>query len=166
MNEAIRVLKERRSVRQYEAKPVPKEILEDIIDCARLAASANNTQPWLFVVVTNEEGKSEIARLATYGKFIASAGACVAVFCEKDSKYKVEDGAAATQNILLAAKAHGLGSCWVAGHGKDYAEDVRKLLNVPEKYELISLVAIGYTNQTPNPPKKPLSQVLKWEKYE
>lgn len=165
MNEAIKVLKERRSVRQYEAKPIPKEILEDIIDCARLAATARNDQPWVFVVVTNEEGKKELAKLATHGKFIAEAAACVAVFCEKESTYKVEDGSAATENILLAAKAYGIGSCWVAGHGKPYAEDVRKLLNVPEKYELISLVALGYTSQTPNPPKKSLSEVLKWEKY-
>jgi nitroreductase len=166
VNEAIRVLKERRSVRQYEAKPIPKEIIEDIIDCARFAPSANNVQPWVFVVVTSEEGKKELARLATWGKFIADAAACVAVFCERDNKHAVEDGSAATENIMLAAKAHGIGSCWVAGYRRPYSEEVRQFLRVPEKYELISLVPLGYPAQTPNPPKKPLSEVLKWEKYE
>ncbi|TYP49260.1 nitroreductase family protein [Thermosediminibacter litoriperuensis] len=166
MNEAIRVLKERRSVRQYTQKPIPREILEDIVDCARLAPSANNVQPWVFVVVTEEEGKKELARLATWGKFIADAAACVAVFCEKDNNHAVEDGSAATENIMLAAKAYGIGSCWVAGYRRPYSEEVRQFLGVPEKYELISLVPLGYADKTPNPPKKPLSEVLKWEKYE
>ncbi|ADL08378.1 nitroreductase family protein [Thermosediminibacter oceani] len=166
MNETIRVLKERRSIRQYAARPIPREILEDIVDCARLAPSANNVQPWVFVVVTNEEGKKELARLATWGKFIADAAACVAVFCEKDNNHAVEDGSAATENIILAAKAYGIGSCWVAGYRRPYSDEVRRLLGVPEKYELISLVPLGYSDKTPNPPKKPLSEVLKWEKYE
>jgi nitroreductase len=81
-NEVIRVLKERRSARNYLSKPIPRDILEDIIDCGRLAPSANNSQPWVFVVVTEEAGKKEICRLAAWGKFIANAGACVAVFFE------------------------------------------------------------------------------------
>lgn len=56
MNEVVKVLKERRSIRDYLSKPIPREILEDIIDCGRLAPSANNVQPWLFVVVTDPAG--------------------------------------------------------------------------------------------------------------
>ena len=114
MNQTIKVLKERRSIREYLPKPIPKEILEDIVDCGRLAPSARNLQPWLFVVVTEEEGKKELGSLATYGKFIANAAACVLVFCEKDNKHKLEDGAAATENIIIAAKAYDIGSCWVS----------------------------------------------------
>jgi nitroreductase len=165
MNEVIRVLKERRSIREYLPKPIPKEILEDIIDCGRLAPSANNVQPWLFVVVTEEGGKKELASMATYGKFIASAAACVAVFCEKDNNHLVEDGAAATENIIIAAKAYGIDSCWVAGYQRNYSEAVRKLLGVPEKYTLISLVSLGYSDRTAQRPKKSLDQVLRWEKY-
>lgn len=166
MNEVIKVLKERRSHRDYLPKPIPREILEDIIDCGRLAPSANNVQPWIFVVVTQESLKKEIASLATWGKFIASAAACVAVFCERDNNHAVEDGSAATENIILAAKAYGIGSCWVAGYRRPYSDDVRKALNVPEKYELISLVPLGYSDKMPKMPKKQLSAVLKWEKYE
>lgn len=165
MNETIKVLKERRSVREYLSKPIPKEVLEDIIDCGRLAPSARNLQPWLFVVVTEEEGKKKLGSLATYGKFITDAAACVAVFCEKDNNHLLEDGAAATENIIIAARAYGIGSCWVAGYQRVYSEAVRKFLEVPEEYTLISLIPLGYFDTTSQRPKKSLDEVLKWEKY-
>lgn len=165
MKDAITVMRERRSVRRFLQKPIPKEVLEEIIDCGRLAPTANNFQPWVFVVVTQEDTKNKISQLATWGKFIKDAACCVAVFCEKDNPFHLEDGSAATENIILAAKAHDIDSCWVAGYKRPYSEEVRKLLNVPEKYELISLVALGYSQEHPNPAKKPLSEVLKWERY-
>jgi len=165
MKDAITVMRERRSVRRFLQKPIPKEVLEEIIDCGRLAPTANNFQPWVFVVVTQEDTKNKISELATWGKFIKDAAACVAVFCEKDNPFHLEDGSAATENIILAAKAYDIDSCWVAGYKRPYSEEVRKLLNVPEKYELISLVPLGYSQEHPNPAKKPLSEVLKWERY-
>lgn len=165
MNEVIKVLKERRSIRKYLPKPIPKDILEDIVDCGRLAPSAVNFQPWMFLVATDEDIKKEISQLATYGKFIADAAACIAVFCERDSEFKTQDGSAATENIIIAAKSYDIDSCWVAGYRKPYSEDVRKLLNVPEKYELISLISLGYSDDTATRSKKPLDEVLKWEKY-
>ncbi len=141
--ETIEVLKSRRSVRAYLATPIPKNILEDLIDCGRLAASANNRQPWEFVVVTDAATLGWLGQTATYGGFIATAPACVAVFC-RDTKYYLEDGSAATQNILLAACAHGLGACWVAGDKKPYATDVLKRLGAPDDCRLIRRVALGY----------------------
>ncbi|WP_281742554.1 nitroreductase family protein [Tepidanaerobacter syntrophicus] len=164
-NEAIRVIKERRSVREYLPKPIPKEILEDIVDCGRLAPSANNIQPWLFVVTTEKPIKEKIASLATYGKFIANAGACISVFCRKDAYHAIEDGCAATENILLAAKAYDIASCWVAGYNRPYSEAIRELLNVPEDYMLISLLSLGYSDKVVTRNKKPLKEVMRWEKY-
>lgn len=164
-NKAICVIKERRSIREYLQKPIPKEVLEDIVDCGRLAPSARNLQPWLFIVSTEETIKEEIAQLATYGKFIANAAACISVFCERDNNHPVEDGSAATQNILIAAKAHGIDSCWIAGYERPYSETVRELLEVPEKYMLISLISLGYSDKTVSRAKKPLDEVMRWEKY-
>ena len=163
--DAIKALKERRSIRKYENKEIPRYILEDIIDCGRLAASANNLQPWKFIVITDRQKLQRIAGIATYGKFIADAGACIAVFGKKDAKYLVEDCSAATQNILVAAKAHGLGSCWVAGYGKEYAEEISKLLHVPEDYTLVSLISVGYPAENPAKSKRSLQEVLHWEQY-
>jgi nitroreductase len=162
--DAITCLKTRRSIRAYQDKPVPKELIEDIVDCGRLAATAINIQPWQFVAVTDAGLRQRLAEIADHGKFISQAPVCIAVFCQ-DGKYYLEDGSAATQNILNAARAHGLGSCWVAGDKKQYVDEIRRLLSVPEAYRLISLIAVGYAAEERNPDKKPLSQVIHWERY-
>ena len=163
--DAIEALKTRRSVRVYEEKPVPREIIEEIIDTARLAPSANNIQAWEFVVVTEPGTRREIADLTDYGKFIAQAGACVAVFA-KGVKHYLEDGSAATENILVAAHALGLGTCWVAGYKKDYAEPIANLLDVPDGHQLVALISLGYPAETPEAHgKRDLSDVLHWERF-
>ena len=164
MMDALEALKTRRSHRLYKTDPVPREILEEMVDCGRLAATAINIQPWQFVVVTNEEMRKKRADTTDYGKFIAQSGACIVVFCE-DTKYYLEDGSAAIQNILVAGRALGVGTCWVAGDKKAYADTIRKMLGLPEKYRLIGLIAVGYSTDSPSPAKKPLSEVLHWEKY-
>jgi nitroreductase len=162
--DAIEVLKTRRSVRAYKAEPVPREIIEDVIDCGRLAATAVNIQPWEFVVVTEPARLRKIADITDYGKFIAEAPVCVLVLCA-ETEYYLEDGSAATENILLAARAHGLGSCWVAGDKKRYAPDILRLVGAPRGYKLVSLIPIGYPAETPEQAKRPLAKVLHWEKY-
>lgn len=162
--DAIECMKTRRSVRAYQTKPVPKEVIEDIIDCGRLAASAINIQPWQFIAIQDAAMRKKIADTTDHGKFIEQAPVCIAVFCE-EGKYYLEDGCAATQNILNAARAHGLGSCWVAGDKKEYASKIGEMLGLPRDHKLISLIAIGTPAQIPSPAKKPLSEVLKWERY-
>jgi nitroreductase len=85
--EAIEALKTRRSVRRFTGQEVPPAVVEDIVDCGRLAATALNLQPWEFVVVTDPETRRRIADLTDYGKFIAEAPVCIAVFCQRDKKY-------------------------------------------------------------------------------
>jgi nitroreductase len=163
--DAIEALKGRRSIRTYDTRPVPKEIIEEIIDTARLAPSANNLQPWEFIVVTKQETREKIADLTDYGKFITQSGVCVAVFA-KDVKHYLEDGSAATENILIAAHALGLGTCWVAGYKKDYADPVRQLLGVPERHNLVALIALGYPAGSAKPhDKRSLADVLHGENY-
>jgi nitroreductase len=162
--EAIKALKTRRSKRKFLPTPVPKEMLKDIIDCGRLAPSAVNIQPVEFIVVTKAKIRKRIAEMADYGKFIAEAPVCVAVF-SRQTKYYLEDGSAASENILLAAHAHGLGACWVAGDKKPYAEKVRQLLGASQDFKLISLIPMGYSEQQPKPAKRKLKDVLHWEKY-
>lgn len=162
--DAIECLKTRRSVRSYKPGNISRSTIEDIIDCGRLAASAINIQPCQFIAITEDDTRREIASITDHGKFIADASCCIAVFCDQ-VRYYLEDGSAATQNILLAARAHGLGSCWVAGDKKDYGPQIRSLLGVPENYTLVSLIAIGYPESVPSPQKKDLSEVLHWEKF-
>ena len=100
--DAIEALKGRRSVRVYDEKPVPREIIEEIVDTARLAPSANNSQPWEFIVVTDRDMRAKVAGMTDYGKFIAQSGACIVVFSKPVKRY-LEDASAATENILIAA---------------------------------------------------------------
>ncbi|MGQ9622336.1 MAG: nitroreductase family protein [Candidatus Caldatribacteriaceae bacterium] len=164
--DALEVLRTRRSVRRFRPQAVEREKIEAVVDCARLAPSANNLQPWEFVVVTDQRKREDIAKLTDYGKFIREAPVLLAVFC-KDTKYYLEDGCAATENILLAAWALGLGSCWVAGDKKPYAEEVRRSLGVPEGYHLVGLVAVGYPVDVSKGHifKRDLREVLHWEKF-
>ena len=163
--DALEVLCSRRSVRSYLDKQVEKADIEKIVDAARLAATANNVQPWEFVAVTDKKVRSEIASIADYGKFIADSPVCIAVFC-KDTKYYLEDGCAATENILLAACALELGSCWVAGDKKSYASQICQLLGVPAEYKLISLLSIGYPKTKGSAyGKRKLEEVLHWDRF-
>jgi nitroreductase len=162
--DCIEALKTRRSIRAYTGEPVSRAVIEDIIDCGRLAATAINIQPWEFVAVTEREVLRAIAGVADFGSFIAQAAVCVVVLC-KDTKYYLEDGCNASQNILVAARAHGLGACWVAGDKKPYAEKVRQMVGAPEGYKLISLLPIGHPAEEPRKDKRPLFDVLPWERF-
>lgn len=163
--DALEALRTRRSVRRYDRERMVSDAdLETLVDCARHAASARNAQPWEFVVVRDPSTRTQLARLAPNGAFIADAPACIAVFC-RNSDYFLEDGCAATQNLLTAARSLGLGSCWVAGYRKPYADAVRQLLGAPEEMLLVSLVAVGYALAVPAPAKRPLTEVLHWEKF-
>ncbi len=163
--DAIECLKTRRSIRSYTDKKVSKEVLTELIDCARLAPSARNEQPWEFVVVTGKETKQKIADITAHGRFIADAAACIIV-CSKKSDYFLEDCSAATENILLAARAFGISTCWVAGHKKDYSEDAKKLLRIPDEYLVISFISLGYSDGQPEPHgKRTVEEVIHWEKF-
>jgi nitroreductase len=162
--DALEALKTRRSIRKYKKDAVPKELIEQALDCARLAATAINIQPWEFVVVTDAAKRKQIAAVTDYGKFIADAPACVAVLC-KDTKYYLEDGSAAIQNLLVAAHALGLGACWVAGDKKPYAEKICEMTGAPSGFKLVGLVAVGYPAEKPQRDKRLLSEVVHWEKF-
>jgi len=163
--DALNAIRKRCSVRKYQPRRVSREFIKKVVDTGRLAPTAWGKQPWQFVVVTDADMKSRIAGITDYGKFIKNAPACIAVFCE-DTKFYLEDGCAATENMLVAATALGLGTCWVAGDKKDYADTVRELLAVPSSYRLVSLIAIGYARSRPQPRhKRALRDLLHWEKY-
>jgi nitroreductase len=162
--EAISAMKTRRAVRAYTPAPIARGVLEEIVDCGRLAASAINIQPWEFVVVTDRGMLRCIAEATDHGKFIAQAAACILVLC-REVKYYLEDGSAATQNLLLAARAHGLGACWVAGDKKPYAASICEMIGAPAALRLVSMVPLGTPAEDPTKEKRFLTDVLHWEKY-
>jgi nitroreductase len=164
--DVITAINTRYSCRAYLDKPVPKALLEQVIDAGRRAPTARRVQPVIFVVATDPTLRSRLAELLEFGRFMAQASACIAVYAHP-TKYYLEDGCAAVENILLAATSLGLQSCWVAGDKKEHAPAVSELLGVPAEEKLIALLAIGYARDPGRQPdRKPLEQVLYWEKYQ
>ena len=159
-------LKSRRSSRNFSSKQVPSEILNQIIDVARYAPTARNIQPWEFIIITDKPTKDSIHKLASKNApFLKDAPACIAIFC-KDTKYYLEDGSAVTTYILLMAHSLGLGSCWVAGDKKEYAEHVREILSLPNEFRLVSLVALGYSQGDMSlVNKRKCEEVVSWQKF-
>jgi len=163
----IELLKKRRSVREFSDKPISKEDLEKIVDTARYAPTARNVQPWEFLIVIEKEVLKKIAGITEHGKFIANGAACILVFSQ-GTKYFLEDCSAATQNIMLAAAALGIGSCWVAGDKKPYVGEFNLLLGVPSTLRLVSIIALGYPFSDkilPAVQKRTLEEVLHWGKF-
>ena len=164
LSEAI---KSRRSIRSYLDKPLSKDTLEKIVDAGRFAPTARGVEPWEFVVVAEKEKLKKIAGLAENGRFISGAAACIAVF-SSDTKYYLEDGCAATENILLAAAGLGVGSCWVAGDKKPYAGEIGVLLKAPPSFKLISLISLGYPKEEGSfkaAERRGLKEILHWENF-
>jgi len=165
MNVVTTVIKSRHSVRKFKSDPLDELVIQDALECAALAPTARNVQPWIFGIVRDKQILQKISELAVNGKFIADCAACFAVFCEKKETYYLEDGCAATENMILALQAHGVSSCWVAGDKKDYTAAVRILLNVPDTYTLVSLVAAGIPAEITIAPKKPLKKLTFFEQF-
>jgi nitroreductase len=165
MNVVTTVIKSRHSVRKFKPEEVSGIVIADALECAAHAPTAMNTQPWLFGVIKDRNTLQAIAKLTDHGKFIAECPLCFAVFGEKKQTYYLEDCCAATENLILGLQAHGVCSCWVAGDKKPYGEPIRKLLEVPEKYSLVSLVAAGNPVEITFTKKKEMKQVAFNEKY-
>jgi len=165
--ENLELLKFRRSIRLFRDKQISRADLEKLIDAARFAPTARNVQPWEFVVVTDKHKLKDLSELGENAKLMAQAAAGIAVFCV-DTKYYLEDGCAATCNILLAATALGIGSCWIAGDKKPYSEQVNTLLNASSGMKLISLIALGYPQDEGAfkiMEKRSSKELLHWEKF-
>jgi nitroreductase len=164
MMTAIEAMHSRRSIRTYTAEPIDRTIIEEIVDCARLAPTAMNDQPWEFVAITEKAALARIPPLLGHAEFIASAAFCVLVLA-RPSTCAVEDCCAATENLLLAAVAHGLGACWVAGAPQPYAPSVARAFGAPDSLTLISIVSVGHPAESPSVEKRALADVLHWEKF-
>lgn len=140
----------RRSIRKYDrSRPVEREKLEQLICAAMYAPTARNLQPWHFLVITDRKLLDRIPEVHPYSLMMREATAAILV-CgdrEKDPNdfYLVQNGSAATQNILLEAFAMGLGTVWLGVYGRpERQEGISRLFALPDTILPISLIAVGY----------------------
>ena len=163
--DAIQALKTRRSVRSYTDDPVKPEHLGIILDCARLAPTGINRQDWRFIAITDAGLKKRVVACAPSGGFIDQAAVAIVVCAGENAVTPIEDGSAATVNILTAAHALGYGTCWVGARGNDTARLLSELLKIPKGYEVITLIALGVPKETGNPDKKSFGDVVSYNGF-
>lgn len=164
--DVLEAIKTRRSIRKYKSDPVPEEMMEKILEAGRWAPSANNSQPWKFIVLKDENVRKKIAEVTAYGKFLADAPLGIAVVIDpKASTHPIEDGAIATQNMLLAAHALGLGACWIGSYGSAYEDKAKRILEVPEDKRLLSIISIGFPAESREKRRKELGELVFTDAY-
>lgn len=171
MNNFIDVILARRSIRKYTDQPVPREILETLLKAAMAAPTAMNAQPWEFVVITEPKTLSALRGSLIFAKMNAPAAICVlgSERMQKNktgSRFWVQDCSAATENILLAATALGLGSVWVGVHPVTvFTRAVAKVLNLPDGVTPLNLIFVGYPAETKDPRTQYEEQRVHWEVF-
>ena len=162
----IDAIRARHSTRCFAYEPIAKDLLIQLVDSGRRAPSGRNEQPIEYIVVDDPKIIHEIAGMTDNGRFAADAGALVILVAMEDAKYYLEDGSAASQNVLLAATAQGLASCWIAGDKKYYASQVCSRLDVPDDRKLVSILAIGKASEREcQKPRPAISEQLHWNRF-
>ena len=144
----------RRSIRRYENKDIPEEVLKQILEAGRQAPSAANRQPVRFVVVNDHDLLKNLCdnlinRFVKYAP--AAIVGCADVKSFLTGKWAVVDATIAMQNIVIAAWTLGIGSCWI---GACNEKKVKELLKIPDKWKFVALVTLGYPAEQPKPRKK------------
>lgn len=157
----LEIIKNRRSIRKFQEKAIPGEIIDKLIEALIWAPSAGNLQSRKFYFVFNKEIKEKLAKAALDQRFIAKAPLVIVGCCDFEIEFKygkrgrelytVCDVALSLENIMLQAEAEGLGSCWVGAFDE---KEVSKILNLPENLRPIAILPVGYPLEKPLPPPR------------
>jgi nitroreductase len=165
----LALLKGRRSIRQYHPDPVPDDMLEQILEAGRWAPSASHRQPWAFIVVRDPEIKQQVAAHAAYyvirWAHVEEAPLLI-VLCGhgKSAAYRPflhEDIGLAGGQMMLQAKALGLGTCWIGGLDR---KAIAGILKIPDEWEIVGLLTVGFPAEEPRAPRrKPLADIVHYD---
>ena len=170
--DALTIIHSRKSVRNFTGQDVSKELLDKIVRAGMAAPTAVNKQPWSFVVVTDRKTLDSLKDGLPHAKMLDKAGAAIIVCAipekafEKKVEYAVIDSTCASENILLAAEALGLGAVWTAAYPyQDRMGFVRKTLNIPDDVIPLNVIPIGYPTGVDKPKDKFKPENIHWEKW-
>ena len=164
----------RTSIRQFTDEPVPQEMVEQLLRAGMAAPTAMNSQPWEFVVLNNRETMDALAGKLRFAKMLTQAPLAIVV-CGKntligrngepwDNIFWVDDCSAATENILLAAHALGLGAVWTAAKD-DRGEIVKEALGIPDDLSTLCVIVIGFPAENPQPKDKWKPEKIHYNQY-
>jgi len=172
--DVFEAIETRRSFRVFTNEEVSEEEVQKLIDAARLAPSAGNIQPWEFVIVRDAKIKHKLSAAALNQTFIKEAPVVI-VICADEARssrgygnrgvslYCLQDTAAAIQNMLLAACALGLGTCWV---GAFHEDEAAKVVNAPTGVRPVAIIPVGHPAKKPSaPPKRSMRDFVHHEAF-
>lgn len=147
------LLIQRRSIRHFRAEDIPDEILWDVLELCRYSPSSRNAQSYNYIVIKDRKKLEFLASLrGTNSAPIARAPMAVAVITDpRKSKRHIQDGCIAAYHLILAAKAHGLGTCWIAAMDRD---DVKENLGIPADQYVATITPLGYPSENPKPSER------------
>lgn len=152
----MKAILERRSIRRYTDKEVPRDMIEQLLKAAMAAPSAGNQQPWQFVVITDKKVMHGIPQFHPYAEMLREAG-CAVVVCgdlslERHKGYWVQDCSAATENILIAAQSIGLGAVWLGVYPvEERVTALKRLLELPQDIIPLCILSIGFPAEKKEP---------------
>lgn len=152
------IIYSRRSVRKYKNTPVEKEKLNEVLKAAMYAPSACNKQPWHYILCTDRQVINKVRSIHPYASMLDSAPACIIVCGDSELEYAdgsyVQDCAASTQNILLAAKSLGLDTCWLGIYPTELEPKFSELFKLPDTIKPFCAIAIGYGDEQKQKPDR------------
>ncbi len=179
--ELLTAIRERRSIRKYKSKPVPEEILAEVLDAARLAPSWANTQVWRFIIIKDQKIREQLQEtMRTTNpcrEAFLQAPLVICIVCQKGQSgcrqgepltakgdtWFMFDAGLAMEHLALAAWDQGLGTCHVGSFDAPKAEAI---LGVPQGYTVVEMTPLGYFDAQPEArPRKPLQEILYFNKY-
>ncbi len=172
MNQQLDFIFSRRSVRKYKDREVPDHMLQDLLEAAMAAPSAVAKDPWHFIVVKARKTMDNMADVLPHGQMLRQATAAMVVCGDitrahtEHESYMLQDLSAAVENILLAANALGLGTCWLGVHPRpERMEGIKRLFNLPDSIIPMCGIAIGWPKDPPAARTRFSPDKVHWEKW-
>jgi len=169
-NPVLEAIRDRRSIRRFKDTPVGDDVVGTVLEAGRWAPSFSNLQPWKFIVVRDAGAKKKLQDIASKSvrAFEMREAPVAIVVCadpEKEPHHYVEDGSAATQNMILAAHSLGLGAFWVGVFNTPQELEVKNVLKIPEKMRVISILPIGVAAESRQTDRKDLKEIVYRENF-
>jgi nitroreductase len=161
----------RKSVRAYDSKPVPNDVLMKVLEAGRLAPSASNRQPWFFMAVTDPEKRKALTG-GPYAKFLKESPVVIVGIGDPQTsaEWHVVDVTIALTQMVLAATNEGLGTCWI---GSFYEDKVKEALGIPGRLKVVAMLAVGYPREKMDlgakilrmRNRKPMEEILSFDQF-
>ncbi|MBC8280977.1 MAG: nitroreductase family protein [Chloroflexi bacterium] len=165
--EVYTAIRSRRTVRDYKPDLIPQDLIKKILQCARWSPSSSNTQKWSFIAIQDRDTLSKLGGICKQGPFVGQAPFAVAVVMDDAPRPQLDAGRA-IQSMELMAWSEGVGMCFVGVRDEDQIVAVKSLLNIPEKMDLITVLAFGYRADIPKlagTPRIPFNEIIHWDKF-